>query len=31
MRDALAPLAVEGKFIEIAEMVALLARRPEQT
>jgi ubiquinone/menaquinone biosynthesis C-methylase UbiE len=29
MRDALAPLAVEGKFIEIAEMVALLARRPE--
>jgi SAM-dependent methyltransferase len=29
MREALAPLAVDGKFIEIAEMVALLARRPE--
>jgi ubiquinone/menaquinone biosynthesis C-methylase UbiE len=30
LRAALAPLAVNGKFIEIAEMVALLARRPEQ-
>ncbi len=29
-RQALAPLAVDGKFIEIAEMVALLARRPGQ-
>lgn len=30
VRDALMPLATDGKFIEIAEMVALLARRPEQ-
>jgi SAM-dependent methyltransferase len=28
LRATLAPLAVEGKFVEIAEMVALLARRP---
>jgi hypothetical protein len=30
LRAALAPLAKDGKFIEIAEMVALVARRPEQ-
>jgi SAM-dependent methyltransferase len=30
LRAALAPLAADGKFIEVAEMVALLARRPEQ-
>ncbi len=30
LRAALAPLATDGKFIEIAEMVALVARRPEQ-
>jgi ubiquinone/menaquinone biosynthesis C-methylase UbiE len=29
LRAALAPFATDGKFIEIAEMVALLARRPE--
>ena len=30
LRNALTPLAENGKFIEIAEMVALLARRPEE-
>jgi SAM-dependent methyltransferase len=30
LRLSLAPLAMDGKFIEIAEMVALVARRPEQ-
>jgi ubiquinone/menaquinone biosynthesis C-methylase UbiE len=30
LRASLAPQAVDGKFIEIAEMVALVARRPEQ-
>jgi ubiquinone/menaquinone biosynthesis C-methylase UbiE len=30
LRGALAPFAIDGKFIEVAEMVALLARRPEQ-
>jgi ubiquinone/menaquinone biosynthesis C-methylase UbiE len=30
LRAALAPLAQDGKFIEIAEMVAVLARRPER-
>jgi len=29
MRAALAPLAIDGKFIEIAEMVALVARREQ--
>jgi SAM-dependent methyltransferase len=29
MRAALAPLAMDGKFIEIAEMVALVARREQ--
>jgi hypothetical protein len=28
LKEALQPLAVDGKFVEIAEMVALLARRP---
>jgi hypothetical protein len=31
LRAALEPLAEEGKLIEIAEMVALLARRPSST
>jgi 2-polyprenyl-3-methyl-5-hydroxy-6-metoxy-1,4-benzoquinol methylase len=31
LRASLAPHARDGKFIEIAEMVALVARRPEQT
>jgi ubiquinone/menaquinone biosynthesis C-methylase UbiE len=30
LRAALAPFATHGKFIEVAEMVALLARRPER-
>jgi 2-polyprenyl-3-methyl-5-hydroxy-6-metoxy-1,4-benzoquinol methylase len=30
LRAALAPLARDGKFVEIAEMVTLLARRPER-
>ncbi|HWY63051.1 MAG TPA: class I SAM-dependent methyltransferase [Rhizomicrobium sp.] len=30
LRAALAPLATDGKFVEVAEMVALLARRPGQ-
>jgi SAM-dependent methyltransferase len=30
LRATLAPLAMDGKFIEVAEMVALLARRPKQ-
>jgi ubiquinone/menaquinone biosynthesis C-methylase UbiE len=30
LRAALAPFATDGTFTEIAEMVALLARRPEQ-
>jgi ubiquinone/menaquinone biosynthesis C-methylase UbiE len=30
LRASLAPLAMDGKFVEIAEMVALVARRPEQ-
>ena len=30
LRAALAPFATNGAFIEIAEMVALLARRPEE-
>lgn len=30
LRAALMPLAQDGRFIEIAEMVAVLARRPEQ-
>jgi ubiquinone/menaquinone biosynthesis C-methylase UbiE len=30
LRAALAPLATGGEFVEVAEMVALVARRPEQ-
>jgi len=28
LRAALTPFATDGKFIEIAEMVAMVARRP---
>jgi ubiquinone/menaquinone biosynthesis C-methylase UbiE len=30
LRETLAPLSEDGKFIEVAEMVALLARRPSR-